>query len=919
MVVIDEQNYLEHYGILRKSGRYPWGSGGNAQRRSQGFLDWLKTTAQALGISEVEAAKTQGMNTTDLRAAKAIAKNEIKAAQRNEAFRLKKKGVANTVAAARMGIPESSYRALLKDSVADNENVLFTVRDKLKEEIANKKYLDVGSGVENHIGVSEPRLKTAIAMLIDEGYTRHYVNVPQPGTGKDTLMRVMAAPGVTSKEVWHNRDQIKTVVDFSDDGGRSFYGIAKPLPLDPKRLAINYKEDGGATQDGVIYVRPGVDDISLGGNRYAQVRVQVGDGHYVKGMAIYKNDLPEGVDLVFNTNKSDTGNKMDALKPLEDDPDNPFGSYIRRQILEKDADGIDRAKSVMNLVNEEGNWGGGSINPKTGEPYTGWSKSIASQVLSKQSPALAKSQLNMTFEQRQKEFDNIMSLTNPTVRKKLLEEFADGTDAAAVHLKAASLPRQRWQVILPVNGLKETEIYAPNFRDGERVALIRYPHGGTFEIPELTVNNKHSGSKKILGSSTDAVGINSKVAERLSGADFDGDTVLVIPNNQRRIRTSPALKGLRNFDPRSEYPPYDGMPTIDGGRFNASTKKVEYGPRGPTDRKQHEMGDVSNLITDMTIKNASHDKIVRAVRHSMVVIDSEKHALNHKLSYEVNGIRALKEEYQGGASRGASTLISRAGSEERVPARILRRASKGGPVDPRTGRKVYEYTGETYVNRQGKTVQKKTKSTKLAETDNAHTLSSGTPMERLYADHSNTLKSMANQARLAAINTPRSPYSSSAAKTYAKEVGGLNAKLDLAIRNRPLERQALVLTDAIFRQKKAERPTMDVETQRKIRFQALEEARRITGAKRAKIRLTQEEWNAIQAGAISDSKLADILSNADMDVVRALATPRAPRLMTPAVTSRAKSMLASGFTRAQVADQLGVSITTLDEGVAGGN
>lgn len=67
-------------------------------------------------------------------------------------------------------------------------------------------------------------------------------------------------------------------------------------------------------------------------------------------------------------------------------------------------------------------------------------------------------------------------------------------------------------------------MYAPNYKDGETVALIRYPHGGTFEIPILTVNNKQAEGKRVLGNTpADAIGINSKVAGRLSGADFDGD------------------------------------------------------------------------------------------------------------------------------------------------------------------------------------------------------------------------------------------------------------------------------------------------------------------------------------------------------------------------------------------------------------
>lgn len=888
-MIINEEDYLIHYGILRKSGRYPWGSGGNTSQRSQSFLDWVSDLKTRLGMSDVEIAKSVGMSTTELRAAKTIAKNQQKASQIAMAQRLKDKGYSNVAIGQRMSLNESSVRALLAPGAQDKADLLTTTANMLKQNVAEKKYLDVGSGVENHIGVSKERKDTAIAMLAEEGYTVHYVKVPQLGTGKETTIKVLAPPGTTYSEVFKNRGEIKSITNFSDDGGRSYYGIADPVSVHPKRIAVRYAEDGGASADGVIYVRPGVKDLSLGGANYAQVRVKVGDDHYLKGMAIYKDDLPDGVDLVFNTNKKDTGNKADAFKALNDDPDNPFGSYIRRQLIERDKNGNEHVTSAMNIVNEEGNWGQ-------------WSKTIASQVLSKQSPELAKSQLGMTKERRQREFDEIMRLTNPTVRKKLLEEFADSTDSAAVHLKAAALPRQRWQVILPIDTLPDTQIYAPNFRDGERVALVRYPHGGTFEIPELTVNNRHSDSKKIFGQAKDAVGINSAVAERLSGADFDGDTVLVIPNNQKKIKTSPALKQLKGFDPRSSYPAYEGMKRISESR------------------KQREMGDVSNLITDMTIQGAPHSEIARAVKHSMVVIDAEKHNLNYKQSAIDNGIAQLKEKYQKvHGTSGAATLISRAESPVRVPERIPRRASKGGPVDPATGKRVFELTGRTFVNRTGKTVPSTTRSTRLAEVEDAAVLSSGTPMERIYVAHSNDLKRMANLARKAAINTPRSTYSPSAAKTYAPQVQTLNAKLNLALRNRPLERQAQVLANATVRLKREQNPNIDAETLRKIKFQALEESRRRTGASKTRIEVTQDEWDAIQAGAISDSKLSTILTNADMDSVRALATPRTPLLMSNAMTNRAQSMLSSGYTRAEVADALGVSLTTLDTATVGDN
>lgn len=895
-MIIDEQDYLAHYGILRKSGRYPWGSGDNVvSQKSISFLDSIQACREA-GMSEVEIARGMGISTTELRAQNAIAKNEVKQAMIGRAQRLKDKGVSDAEGARMMGIPGTTYRALLAPGAADRADILTSTASSIKNMVDQKGLLDVGLGIENHIGVSKKMKDTAVAMLEEEGYKVHYLKTPQLGTGKDTYRKVLAPPGVTSKEVWARRDEVKTWTDVSEDNGRSWFGLKPPMSVDESRIGVAYKEDGGDAADGVIYVRPGVKDLDLGGSTYAQVRIKVGEDRYLKGMAVYKDDLPDGVDLVFNTNKSDTGNKSDAFKKLSDDPDNPFGAQLKRQLFDDEGN----VRSAMNIVNEEGDW-------------NEWSRSIASQVLSKQSPTLAKDQLRMSYERRIQEFENINSLTNPTVRKKLLEEFADGTDAAAVHLKAAALPRQRTQVILPVSGLKETEIYAPNFRPGESVALIRYPHGGTFEIPILTVNNRNPAAKRVLGNAKDAVGINPKTAERLSGADFDGDTVVVIPNNQGRIQSSPALEGLRGFDPKRDHAPYDGMRTIDGGTYRAATNSVDYGDNKPnTRRMQQEMGDVSNLITDMTIRGAPHSDIARAVRHSMVVIDSEKHHLNYRQSAIDNGIRELKAKYQEPyGTRGASTLISKAESPERVPYRVPRKMSEGGPVDRETGRRVYTEVGGTYVNKKGETVQRTTKIAKLANVDDARELSSGTPIETVYAEHSNRLKGLANEARRLSVNTPRAPYSPSAAKTYAKEVASLNSKLDLALRNAPLERQAQTLANAWVRAKKDANPNMDEATLKKIKSQALAEARNRTGARKVRVEFTQDEWNAIQAGAISDSKLTQILNNANMDVVRELATPRTSSVMTTAKRQRAEAMLAAGYPQQEIADSLGVSLSTL--------
>lgn len=898
MVTIDEEEYLAHYGILRRSGRYPWGSGGpenvsvNPYKRNKQFLDYVDVLKQE-GYSHAEIAKGMGTTVKQLRAAKTYARNENRLADINQAQKLRDKGVSTSEIGRIMGKNESTIRSLLAPGSKDKTLVLNQTADMLRKAVDEKQWVDVGTGVDAQLGISREKLDAALASLKEEGYEVHPVKIRQLGTGLDTTMNVLSPKGSVQKDAFLNRLNIQQINAFSDDGGRTYLRFQPPVVINPRRVEVNWAEDGGNQADGVLYIRPGVEDISLGQSRYAQVRVAVGQGHYLKGMAVYKDDLPDGVDIVFNTNKSNTGNKLDAMKKVEEGGVNPFGTIVR-QIFKRDSEGnvVMKGKdpvvsSAMNLVNEEGDW-------------ADWSDSIASQVLSKQSPTLAKTQLDATFDKRKSEFEEISALTNPTVKKKLLAAFADATDSAAVHLQAAALPRQGWHAILPIDKIPEHEIYAPNFHDGERVVLVRYPHGGTFEIPELTVNNKNAEGKKHLGNAADAVGIHHTVAAKLSGADFDGDTVLVIPNGQGKIKISPSLEGLKDFDPmRYKIPDDSPIPKI--------TK----------DGKQQEMGKISNLITDMTLFNASHEEIAAAVRHSMVVIDSEKHGLNHKQSYIDNGIRNLKEKYQGRSNAGATTIISRAGAETKVPDRKPRTAAKGGPIDPVTGAKVFEPSGKTRKAKDGTRVEKLMSSKKLAETDDAFTLVSdaATPMERLYAEHSNRLKSLANTARLELLATPKLKYSPSAKKVYSKEVASLNAQLAVANRGRPLERQAQVFANARVQAQRDAQPNMDEDTRKKVEFQALAEARLRTGAEKTRIKITEREWDAIQAGAISDHKLTQILTASDLEVVKKHATPKTQTLMTTNMVQRAEAMAASGFSRAQIAKQLGVSVSTLDRGV----
>lgn len=914
MVVIDEAEHLAHYGILRRSGRYPWGSGGDQATRNAGFLGYVDNMKKK-GLTEAQIARglsdsDEKISVAQLRAAGTIARNEQKAAEIAMAQKLHDKGNSNVAIGKRIGKNESYVRTLLEPGAKDKADVLTNTSKMLERQVAEKKFVYVGTGVESHLNISKEKLGAAVAVLQEKGYAVHVVKVPQATTAHDTSVKVLCPPGTTWGEVQRNKDSIKQIDEISDTGGRSFGKTHDPISLNPNRVKVQYNTDPNTSEDGVIYIRPGVEDVSLGQSHYAQVRVQVGDGHYMKGMAIYKEGLPSGIDVVFNTDKPRTGNKLDAMKPLKTDSELPFGAIVS-QIVEDRGGPNERLVSSMNIVNEEGDWGK-------------WKKSLASQVLSKQSPVLAKKQLGITYTRRQEEFDQIMALTNPTIKKKLLQSFADSTDSAAVHLKAAGLSaRQMWQVILPITSIKPTEVYAPNFINGERVSLIRYPHGGTFEIPELTVNNRNREATKMLGNAKDAIGIHPLVARRLSGADFDGDSVIVIPNNKGELKSTPALEGLKGFDPKHEYPPYDGMRTIDGGVYRSATNEIDY-TEAVSNRKQNEMGNVSNLITDMTIRQASNEELARAIRHSMVVIDAEKHALNWKLSAERNGISSLKEKYlknpENPKSRGASTLVSRASATIWIDQKKLRPAKEGGSVDSKTGALVYVPRGLMKPGPKGTEVPRQQKSKRLAETSDAHTLSSGTPIEKIYADHSNELKALANRARLEELHTPALVYSPSANKIYAKEVASLKSKMKIAEQNRPLEVQSQIIANSQISAKLKANPGLDSASVKKIKNQAINDARNRVGAnkKERRVEITQEEWNAIQAGAISNHGLKEILTNTDLESIRAYATPRHANLMSPSKIGRAQAMLASGSNRAEIAKVLGVSITTLNTALSEG-
>ena len=887
---------LVHYGMPRRSGRYPWGSGKDPYQRSSDFLSRIEELTKA-GLSEKEIADSMGLTTTQYRVQKSLAKDERRSVEVARAKGLREKGYSLKEIAKEMGYAnDSSIRSLLDEGAESRMNQSKNTANLLRKQVDEKGMIDVGTGVEKELNISKEKLNQALYMLELEGYNVYGRGVPQAtNPGKQTNVRILCKPGIDHKDIYDS-SKIHSITNYiSHDGGETFDTFVYPKSMDIKRLGIRYAEDGGTEKDGVIEIRRGVKDLSLGGSHYAQVRILVDNDRYLKGMAVYSDDLPDGVDVLFNTNKSKKTAPRDVMKEIKDDPDNPFGSLIKAggQSYYTDSNGK-RQLSLINKRADEGDWGE-------------WSDKLPSQFLSKQNLNLIKRQLNIAAETKQHEYEEIMNLTNPVVKASLLKSFSDDCDAAAVHLQAASLPGQKYQVILPVTSMKDTEVYAPNYNNGDKIALVRFPHGGTFEIPILTVNNKHAEAKRMIGTNAlDAVGINSKVAERLSGADFDGDTVMVIPiKGSTKITSTPPLKGLEGFDPKMSYPERPGM------KYMKNT--------------QTEMGKISNLITDMTILGANQDELARAVRHSMVVIDAAKHKLDYKQSEIDNGIASLKKKYQGRIDpetgqykEGAITIISRAKGEVSVTKR------QGSPIiDPETGKQSWKDTDNpTYekkvINKRTgevttKTVTKTQKSTKMFETDDARTLlsPSNNPKEIAYADYANKMKALANEARKSMISTPPMKYDPHAKLKYAEEVESLKAKVDVALMNAPKERKAQILANSIVQAKKDANPDLTSKELKKIGQQALDQTRRKVGAKRELVYITDREWEAIQAGAISSARLKTLLNNADMDRVKQLATPRNSNELDANKVARIKSLTLNGYTNSEIASKLGVSVSTI--------
>lgn len=978
-------DYLMHYGVAHDenppgigSGRFPFGSGKNPYQHEGGMRGAVRTLKKG-GWTEKEIADHWGITIQELRDLQSIEKVQQRNIKREKALELFNKGKTYTEIGKELGAPESSIRSLLDPVKHERNNVMLATADMLRNEIKKNGMTDIGRGMSNRLGISETKLKTAIRYLQLEGYVIHNIPISQNGTAKSTTMQVICPPGTTWPDAVKAKDKVNIVNDpYTEDGGRTWENLEHPRPISASRIYVRHKEEGGSDKDGLIEIRPGVEDLDIGTHGYAQVRIAVSekdnptrytDGtNYMKGVAIYSDAVPKGYDVIYNSNKSVNDPFDKVFKPFEKNDkgevnwDNPFGASIKsnqyddsgnliREVGQKHYVGSDGKKhlSSINVVNEAGDW-------------QRWAKRLSSQFLSKQRKELAERQLTLAYESKKRELDDIMALSNDEIKMKLLDSFAEDCDSAAVHLKAAPLPGQQSHVIIPVPEMKDYEIYAPNYKDGEIVSLVRHPHEGIFEIPTLVVNNRNRAARKLLGNAPDAVGINIHVANQLSGADFDGDTVLVLPNpNGQLIKSMEGLPGLKDFDTKLFKKPADAVKT--------GPKKMPGGEKGDGFNKQLQMGMISNLITDMTLGGASVQELARATKHSMVIIDSEKHNLDWKQSEKEYNIPELRKKYQ--PEGGVGTLISRAKSPKRVPERADFYLSM---VDKKTGEINWRYTNrfkkeidpvtkkyivpdkdfmsdlKNHLENKGIRVDKITsssvktfpnndktigeiqkfvdnykkehgytyelamdKSTKMAEAKDAYELSSGTKMEAKYANYANAMKALGNEARKLRVNLKGTTYNKDAKEKYKNEVASLMAKMNEAMKHKPLERKVQALADVKIKMLMDENPQFDKQDRKKHRARIVKECRQRMGTQKYRIVPTQEEWNAIASGALTSTKISDLFSLMDVDVVREYATPKEyTSKLSRSEIAYAKSLLNSGnYSTKEIADSLGISVSTL--------
>jgi len=369
-------------GFKDKNGNYSTGfyrsALSNAYTQNPSELLGQVNTYKQQGLSEKQIAEKMGLTYSNGEASSTLYRRAVRYASHKErqalatqAEKLRAEGKSLNEIAKEMGFAnDSSVRTLLNQNTKSNKEKAFNIAEQLKEEVDRKGAIDVGDKSELSIGCSKGTLEEALWILQTENpdYVIEGIGVPITNNkGKKINVEVLHKPEITSQQLYDDRSLIQPLGDFhTTDGGNTIDKLQYPSSIDSSRVMINYGDQGGASKDGVIEIRPGVADLSLGNSHYAQVRIMVNNSHYLKGMAMYADDLPDGVDVRFNTNKKSgtpmCGDKDNTvLKPIksnEYDPNNPFGAAIKAngQSWYEDPVTGEKKLSAVNKLKEEGDW-----------------------------------------------------------------------------------------------------------------------------------------------------------------------------------------------------------------------------------------------------------------------------------------------------------------------------------------------------------------------------------------------------------------------------------------------------------------------------------------------------------------------------------------------------------------------------------
>ena len=174
---------LEHYGMPRRSGRYPWGSGDDPYQH--GSVDFL-TRVEALkknGWTETadNIKKEFGENVTleDYRNEKSWCNYERRLRNVETAKAMIKDGKKVSEIGRIMGVNESTVRSWLNPDSENRMKEAANTADFLKKKVEERGMIDVGDGVERELKVTRTRLDQALYKLKGEGYEVHGGRIDQ--------------------------------------------------------------------------------------------------------------------------------------------------------------------------------------------------------------------------------------------------------------------------------------------------------------------------------------------------------------------------------------------------------------------------------------------------------------------------------------------------------------------------------------------------------------------------------------------------------------------------------------------------------------------------------------------------------------------------------------------------------------------